>query len=110
MTTHFLNSNARGSIAQARALADDLAAVIERGAPPPAADLAQAPIIDLWRPAVCTQTGLLGVVAGHPRIIDGRSALTTSIFAIDVDAGWARTWSRFYRLGRSHGSNDGRPQ
>jgi hypothetical protein len=109
MTTYFLNCNAHGSLAQARALSDDLAAIIERGGPS-AADLAQAPVIDLWRPAVRTQTGLLGVVAGHPGIIDGHRALTTSIFAIDVDAGWARTWSRFYRLGRPHGSDDVRPQ
>lgn len=68
-------------------------------------ELAKAPIIDLWQPMV-TQRGsptLIGYASGHPRF--GADTVRTSwLIAINREAGWARTISRFYRLGQSIGS------
>jgi len=70
-------------------------------AEPDAATLAAAPRIDRWsailhRDAVC----LLGRVTGHPRLRPGARAITSPLLRIAPAAGWARTWSRTYRLGR----------
>jgi hypothetical protein len=89
------DSDPRCFIAQARALADDLARIVA-GDGPTDADLADAPLIDLWRPALRPVFALIGVVHGHPSVRAGHTALTS-------DAGWARSWSRFYALGRCIG-------
>jgi len=70
-------------------------------AEPDTATLAAAPRIDRWsailhRDAVC----LIGRVTGHPRLREGARATTSPILRIAPAAGWARTWSRTYRLGR----------
>jgi hypothetical protein len=70
-------------------------------AEPDAATLAAAPLIDRWsailhRDAVC----LIGRVTGHPRLRPGARAITSPLLRIAPAAGWARTWSRTYRLGR----------
>ena len=41
---------------------------------------------------------LIGVVSGHPSIADGWCT-TSVVLAADEAAGWARTVSRYYRLG-----------
>ncbi|WP_028710233.1 DUF6634 family protein [Paracoccus pantotrophus] len=69
---------------------------------PSEADLAQAPILSDWQAA--TSPGghvmLWGEVTDHPLL--GNASITTSqLIAIDPEAGWARTASRWYRLGRS---------
>lgn len=68
---------------------------------PSAEDLAQAPVLSGWffdhYPG--TQVlNLVGVVRGHPRLPDGW-VTTSPLVAIDLQAGWARTAGRFYRLG-----------
>jgi hypothetical protein len=95
--------------ADARRLADDLAALVS-GAPPSRKMLADAPILDQWAPAVRRNGALTGLITGHPRIVDGHSALTTDLFAIDSYGLFARTWSRFYRLGRPALQAHRRPQ
>ncbi|WP_428990946.1 DUF6634 family protein [Methylocapsa aurea] len=52
---------------------------------------------------------LAGAVAGHPALGD-RSIVTSDLCALDAAAGWARTSSRFYRLGRPGGAARGRDQ
>ena len=72
------------------------------GAAPDRHELAAAPRLDGWRrtlvPAV--EPALCGHVADHPHLRGRRRVVTSRLLAIDVDAGWARTLSRFYRLGR----------
>lgn len=72
------------------------------GAAPDRHELAAAPLLDSWRrtlvPAV--EPALYGRVADHPRLRGRRQVVTSRLLAIDVDAGWARTLSRYYRLGR----------
>ena len=96
-------------IERARRLADDIERLAANGAPT-AADLARAPVIDVYRPAQRAMGALIGVVTGHPTVRDRHVALTTELFAIDCDAGWARSWSRFYALGRPIDLRDRRRQ
>ena len=90
--------------------ADNLVDALRRLAAgaPNRADLADAPVLDCWRPASRFAPALLGLVDGHPIIGANRTTLTSELFAIDTDAGWARTWSRWYRLGDPLPSGDGR--
>lgn len=66
---------------------------------PSPADLAEAPVIDLWRPLMFGPRTIVlwGLVSGHPEL--GRDYTTTSaLIALDQQRGWARTWNRWYRL------------
>jgi hypothetical protein len=60
-----------------------------------------APILDEWRFALRPVTCLIGLSTGHPRLIgERRSIVTSEIFLISQELGWARSFSRWYRLGR----------
>ncbi len=94
-----LDPDPRRTISEARAAADDLERMLA-GAWPTAADLARAPVIDLWRPALRPAFALIGVVHGHPTVAAGHTALTSDIVAFDLDGlSWARSRSRLYALG-----------
>jgi hypothetical protein len=82
-----------------RLTADLMAIRHSRG--PTTSDLEVAPILDNWergtRPASC----LIGNVFGHPmRPGMGRPVATSDLWVLAPDKGWARTMSRWYRLGR----------
>jgi hypothetical protein len=95
-------------IAKARALADDVERILaNRG--PYQADLGGAPVLDLYRFALCPSPRLVGIVGRHPHLRDQRTIMTSPLCLIDQNAGWARTWSRFYALGRPVDLNNGRP-
>lgn len=85
--------------AQARRLADALDRLAANRGRPSAADLAGAPVLDCWQPTSRLAPALIGLVTGHPRIGDDRATITSELFAVDTTARWARTWSRFYKLG-----------
>lgn len=61
---------------------------------------ADAPLLDRWvfgeRPAAC----LMGESTGHP-VLEGTGTLitTSDLILISQDHAWARTLSRWYRLG-----------
>ncbi len=61
-------------------------------------DLTTAPVLTKWHPTFRRQMALEGVIHGHPRIGEGRTGLTSGVFALAEDRKWARTLSRFYRL------------
>lgn len=72
----------------------------ERG--PTAEELSTAPILDHWRVLIDRRPYpmpvLWGEVTGHPKL--GTDMITTSrLIALDREAGWARSVSRWYRLG-----------
>lgn len=70
-------------------------------AEPEAIHLAEAPSIDRWCAAVVDDLPVLvGVVTGHPQLRPGARTVTSPLLRIDPEAGWARTFSRYYRLGR----------
>ncbi|WP_394855485.1 DUF6634 family protein [Nitratireductor aquimarinus] len=59
-----------------------------------------APILEQWaltcRPAPC----LTGLSTGHPRLVGkDRSIITSDLQLVSSDQTWARTTSRWYRLG-----------
>ena len=63
--------------------------------------LADAPRIDRWCAAVVDDLPVLvGVVTGHPRLREGARTMTSPLIRIAPGEGWARTLSRYYRLGR----------
>ncbi|RJL06024.1 ATP-dependent Lon protease [Paracoccus aestuarii] len=64
-------------------------------------DLAQAPLAELWIALVKDGTDLpvlWGYVTGHPLLGD-RFIRTSPLIGLSREAGWARTFSRWYRLG-----------
>jgi len=73
---------------------------IRRGKHPDKAALASCPKLHDWqvirRPDPC----LTGIMFNHPRITDGRPGLTTGLWVLAPDLGYARTMSRTYALGR----------
>ncbi|MEP5760629.1 MAG: DUF6634 family protein [Litoreibacter sp.] len=70
----------------------------ERG--PTDAELSAAPYVNYYRVETIGKSvqQIYGQVQGHPAI-DDRYVTTTPFFGFDPDAGWARTRSRWYRLG-----------
>jgi len=81
-----------------RALADDCDR-LEHGRPVPPVLLQKAPLITDWVPALTPQgVQLIGRVTGHPLLGDCAAA-TTPLWVADPDGAWARSLSRFYRLG-----------
>lgn len=84
-----------------------LAAMTAAETGPSETDLICAPTLDHWR-LVATEMGnvvLAGMVSGHPHLRSGMIA-TSQLIAIDVVSGWARTVSRWYRLGRTFAEFD----
>lgn len=76
------------------------AARIAAGYVPSEADLAGAPLLSHWVIELQDHDliRLVGVVSGHPSVPDGWCT-TSIVLAANEDAGWARTVSRYYRLG-----------
>jgi hypothetical protein len=81
-----------------RCLADDLDRIAVGRAPTPA-DLEHAPLLVDWK-LTLTLSGLslIGFVAGHP-LLGTKTIVTSPLWVLDRDLHWARTLSRFYRLG-----------
>jgi len=74
------------------------------GQAPTQEQLNSAPILDQWECGVRLTPCLYGVVYGHPVHEHCRPIHTSELYMFDACAGWARTWSRFYRLGTPKGA------
>ena len=109
MTILFPGDDPHSALSSAQSLPADLARLVA-GEQPSADALASAPVIDCWLPAFRSSGALIGKISGHPNITSGRNGLTSQLFVIDPAMGWARTWSRFYRLGRPGDQNERRQQ
>ncbi|TPK81160.1 DUF6634 family protein [Mesorhizobium sp. B2-4-17] len=82
------------------ALAADLERV-RRGAPPEAMADEEAPILDRWILAQRIVPSLAGLSTGHPKLGGANRLIGTSdLWLLSEDRTWARTLSRWYRLGR----------
>lgn len=79
-------------------LADDLA-VIKAGQGPSDAELDAAPVLNDWYLAPEMSLVLVGRVEGHP-VLGSRWIRTSLLYHFDELRSFARTLSRFYRLGR----------
>jgi hypothetical protein len=74
---------------------------INRGVRPEAMAGDQVPVLNQWaltkRPTPC----LVGLSTGHPKLPGQNRAIGTSdLWMLSVDGDYARTLSRWYRLGR----------
>ena len=86
-----------------RELADDLDAIADGGYPD-SAQLAASPFLDMPHLAPIILPVLAGAVTGHPLLPGVERRIATSLVeVISPQAGWARTQSRFYRLGEAPG-------
>jgi hypothetical protein len=86
-------------LARLERLSSDLE-VIGQGGGPSQAQLASAPVLDGYRLAVRPTACLVGVCQDHP-LIDGPFIYTSDLCAYAPELGWARTLSRYYRLGEA---------
>jgi hypothetical protein len=85
-----------------RRLADDLDR-IAAGTAPTQTDLKNAPLLVDWQLTTrLTGICLTGFAAGHP-LLGNRKIVTSHLWALSPDLRWARTLSRFYRLGLAAG-------
>lgn len=93
--------NERNQRIRRKALIADLKKLAS-GWRPDAATLAAAPVIEDWYADHYPNTQdvcLVGKVTGHPTL--GDQVITTSpVMALDPQYQWARSHSRFYRLGK----------
>ncbi|WP_074471579.1 DUF6634 family protein [Bosea sp. BIWAKO-01] len=84
-----------------RRLADDLEAV----AAGTYTTRLSAPTIDRWWVGTRAERCLIGEVSEHPELPGiGRPIATSGLFFLDAQRGWARTISRWYRLGAPRGT------
>lgn len=81
------------------ALSVDLRLILN-GSMPVAERLEDAPLLEEWRVAPAPFPILVGNVVGHPKLMDG-AIMTSQLFLLDEQQRWARTFSRYYRLGIS---------
>lgn len=81
------------------ALARDLKRIAAGRAPEPS-ELALAPLADQYFVAHRELPCLVGNVEGHP-VLGSRAFVSSELWAFAPELGWARTYSRFYRLGRA---------
>lgn len=82
-------------IAHLRQLADELE-IVERGTTP----LASKVLINDWALARRTVPCLMGFPTAHPKIEDGSPICSSGLYYLDESRGLARSFSRWYRLGR----------
>ena len=76
---------------------------IRVGAIPRLTDLESSPIIEQWSYGLVPAPCIVGSVRGHPILGNSPRIQTSQLVLIDPENGWARTWSRYYRLGAVEG-------
>ena len=76
-----------------------------QGRPKPSS-LHKAPRLEDWSYSALLRPRLVGRVTGHPLLGDQPHVQTSELIVIDAEAGWARTMSRFYRLGSPYKAID----
>lgn len=93
-------------LARLSALVADMEA-IGRGLGPEDLVEGEAPLLDRWILGRCPIRCLVGLSTGHPRLPgENRPIGTSDLWLISEDRSWARTLSRWYRLGRPAGHDD----
>lgn len=76
-----------------------------RSGNPPQRLAGAAPILDHWLVGTRAIPCLVGLSTGHPKLTgEGRPIATSDLWLMSEDRRWARTLSRWYRLGREAGS------
>lgn len=74
---------------------------VRDGASPAMLVNSEAPLLDKWSLALRPTPCLAGLSTGHPTLHgDNRQIATSAVWLMSGDYTWARTLSRWYRLGR----------
>jgi hypothetical protein len=98
---NFDRARVAAEIARLEGLARDLRGLLADGAPRPG-DHEDAPVIHDWSYGLMQVLCLTGRVAGYPDLNVGRPGkvtVTSDLWVLDRTKGFARTLSRWYRLG-----------
>ncbi|CAN7372993.1 DUF6634 family protein [Devosia sp. LjRoot3] len=98
MSIDFLGYDPLATADQLARAAYDLAE-LAAGHPPDPLSMSEAPLLRRWGAIRAARPALTGVIYGHPELEDGKTVVTSGLLAINRQAGWARTHSRFYLLG-----------
>ncbi|MCR6672728.1 DUF6634 family protein [Devosia ginsengisoli] len=85
------------TVTKLEALSGDLRHIMN-GVVPDEELLRAAPILENWSVRPAPFPVLVGNVSGHPKLMDGE-IVTSQLFLIEDRQNWARTFSRYYRLG-----------
>jgi len=86
--------------ARLKRLAADMERVLA-GILPEAIVTEESPLLDRWILGNTLAPCLVGLSTGHPTLIGANRAIATSnVWLMSDDMTWARTLSRWYRLGR----------
>ena len=93
----FADPSVRTQARLVQRLANDLHRV-RIGLGPSDLELANAPFINNWRVIQRAEPALVGLISGHP-VVHGHG-ITSGLYVLDRELGFARTFSRFYRLGQ----------
>ncbi|CCF18094.1 conserved hypothetical protein [Pseudorhizobium banfieldiae] len=93
-------------IEKLQALLDDLVAIGE-GDLPGQDRLEDAPLIDNWHLSTREIVCLRGEISGHPRLGYAPHGITSDLWLLAPQRGFARTISRYYRLGSRTEGFDG---
>jgi hypothetical protein len=104
MTAQFPGDSIEVTIEKLRRLASDLSR-IRSGKGPTRAEIVGAPMLDWWSIGVRPVGCLIGAAHGHPVLREQSRIVTSALFAIDTSRGFARTYSRFYKLGVPSGES-----
>lgn len=88
---------ARLQLRQLQDLVRDLEMIVSGGGPTKEL-LETAPFLDLWQLENRIEKGLAGYAAGHP-ILGDQYVHTSQVWALSQRGRWARTLTRWYRLG-----------
>lgn len=90
----------RRNIRLLKSLVQDMEAFLEGNGPTPET-LETAPVIDGWEAARRDVPCLYGTILNHPLLGPVvPEGLTSQLWLLNLDQGWVRTLSRYYRLGR----------
>jgi hypothetical protein len=79
-------------------LLDDIRELLADKAPA-ATHLEKAPLVEQWSLGLVPAPCIVGTMVGHPIFHSRTRVRSHQVVLIDPEAGWARTWSGFYRLG-----------
>jgi hypothetical protein len=105
MSAQFPGDSIEFTIEKLRRLASDLSC-IRSGKGPTRPEIVGAPVLDWWAIGVRPVGCLIGA-DGHPILREQSRIVTSELFAIDTSRGFARTYSRFYKLGVPAGKSEG---
>jgi hypothetical protein len=94
------DSRIEAEMTRIKLLAADMERILE-GAAPETIVTHDPPLLDRWILGSALTPSLVGLSTGHPALPGtNRPIATSQVLLMSADMSWARTLSRWYRLGR----------